>query len=222
MAIEKQSYLYEVLVRGARDGSIVGAHQIHNEVLIDVESGEVLNERQGLARDLATEDVASLLGEAFTAAAAQIEELRGEAASMASERDQATMERDAARRSAESAQTEIAALQGQIAHMTRQREAAIATAPAIVSDRQFAQGLALLGLITREEALAFVQTGALPDLLAAYVASIEDEPRRFEVKMLLSGAKEFHRDHPLVPAIAAWAGLDGEALDAFWSQCAAL
>lgn len=88
MTIEKQSYLYEVLIRGARDGSVAGAHQIHNEVLIDTETGEVLSERIGVAADLAVGDVGALLGAAFMESATQIAGMQRRIDELTRERDQ--------------------------------------------------------------------------------------------------------------------------------------
>ena len=196
--IEKETYLYEVLIRGARDGSIAGAHQIYNEVLIDKVTGELLNERQGVASELASNDVGELLGSAFVANAAQVLELRRQIEHLTIQREELHSRLDAA-------------APGQAS-----------ISPSVISDRQFAQGLAARELITRGEALAFVQTGALPVLLANFLASVVDESKRFEINMLLSGAKEFRRDHPLASAIAEWAGMDAAAFDAFWSQCSML
>ncbi|MFN3888969.1 MAG: hypothetical protein ACK4MV_01135 [Beijerinckiaceae bacterium] len=195
MAIEKQTYLYEVLVRGSRDGSISGAHQIRNEALVDTQTGEVLNERQGLAVALAVEDVRDLLGESFATAAAQIVALQAQVTELANARNAPEANRA-------DIQAPVAAL--------------------VISDRQFAQGLAARGLITRDEALAFVQKGELPRLLADFLETIADEAKRFEAALLLTGAKEFRRDHPLSLAIAGWAGLDAKSFDEFWAQCGAL
>ncbi len=92
----------------------------------------------------------------------------------------------------------------------------------IVSDRQFYQGLALRGFCTPEEALDAVRTGVLPKGLRLFVEAISDTQARWAAEMLLSGAKEFHRDHSFVAQVGAWVGLDAEALDAFWSQCNSL
>lgn len=202
--IRKDTYLYEVLIRGKADGTIAGAHQITNEVIIDTETGEVLNERAGLATPLVVDDVASVLGEAFATLAADLiaERARAEAA----EAELAKLKQAAAAASAD------AQLARDIVNLT----------PGVISDRQFAQGLAARGLITRPEALAFVQTGALPALLAAYVDGIADESARFDTKMLLTGAKEFRRDHPLVGSMGVALGFSAADLDAFWTQCAAL
>jgi hypothetical protein len=89
-----------------------------------------------------------------------------------------------------------------------------------ISDRQFFQALALppYEIITTAEALAAVKTGALPAALAAIVAAIPDATARFNAEMILSGATQFERAHPMVAAIAgAMSPPWGEAdIDEFW------
>ena len=50
-----------------------------------------------------------------------------------------------------------------------------AAVPAIVSDRQFFQQLALMGIISEKEALAAVGPGTLPAALAAMIESLPPE-----------------------------------------------
>ncbi len=92
----------------------------------------------------------------------------------------------------------------------------------VVSDRQFYQGLALRGFCTPEEALDAVRIGVLPKDLRTFVDAIHNAQDRWAAEMLLSGAKEFRRDHSFVTQVGAWVGLDAAALDSFWSQCSAL
>lgn len=94
--------------------------------------------------------------------------------------------------------------------------------PFVISDRQFAQGLANRGIIAKAEALAFVQTGTIPAALQAIVDAIADEDERFAAELLISGATSFQRQHPLTDAIGAAYGWNAEAIDAFWRECAAL
>lgn len=190
MAIEKQTYLNEVLVRLRRDGSIAGAHQVHNEVLVDSDTGEILNERAGMAQPLDANEVGALVGHAFADAAGQ-----------------------------------IARLEARMMQMTQERDAATPSPPqgaSVISDRQFFQGLALRGLCTPGEGLEAVRAGVLPPALRAFVDAIDDRDERWAAEMLLAGAKEFRRDHAFVESVGAWAGLDAQALDSFWAQCAAL
>lgn len=91
-----------------------------------------------------------------------------------------------------------------------------------ISDRQFAQGLATRGITTKAEALAFVQTGAIPSAMQAIIDGIADEDERFEAELLISGATSFQREHPLTEAIGAAYGWDSAEIDEFWAECAAL
>jgi hypothetical protein len=93
--------------------------------------------------------------------------------------------------------------------------------PTIISDRQFFQQLAIMGLITENEALAYVQTGTLP---AAFLSFIDQLPadQRFDAKMKLTGANSFHRDNPLVNEFAAMYGMSSEHVDDLWRAAATL
>lgn len=94
--------------------------------------------------------------------------------------------------------------------------------PASISDRQFAQGLALKDIISREEALAFVRTGTMPDALKALVEGIPDEGTRFSVEMLVSGATVFERHSPFVDQLASGYGWSPQQTDEFWRFCGGL
>lgn len=204
MSILKQKFLYEILIRGKADGTIAGAHQVYAERVIDSETGDVLAEKTGGAEPLNVTEVSAVLGEAFATLAADLVAERAKVA--AAESELAKIKEAQTRAAADTA------LSRAITEMTSK----------VISDRQFAQGLAARGLITRPEALAFVQTGVLPSLLAAYVDGIKDEAARFDTKMLLTGAKEFSRNHALVESMGAALGFSSADLDAFWTACAAL
>ena len=92
--------------------------------------------------------------------------------------------------------------------------------PEEISDRQFAMGLAIAGLITQAEALAFVKTGEVPAALQAMIGAIEGDDARFEAEMLVSGATVFKRSHPLVSMIASQVGWTEQQTDQFWYDCA--
>lgn len=91
--------------------------------------------------------------------------------------------------------------------------------PEEISDRQFAMGLAIEGLITQAEALAFVKTGEVPASLQVMIDAIEDDDARFEAEMLVSGATVFKRTHPLVSLIASQIGWTEQQTDQFWYDC---
>lgn len=93
--------------------------------------------------------------------------------------------------------------------------------PAAISDRQFAQQLAVLGTITEAEAIAWAARGDLP---AALEAAVEALPagERFAARMLLSSATSYERAHPLVPMLGAIMGYDSAEIDDLWRAAAAL
>jgi hypothetical protein len=88
--------------------------------------------------------------------------------------------------------------------------------PEVISDRQFFQQLALDNFITHQEALDAVQTGAIPSVMEGFVNSIQDPVTQFNVRMVLSGATEFQRNHPLVDAISGYIGFDSDWIDQFF------
>lgn len=94
--------------------------------------------------------------------------------------------------------------------------------PTVISDRQFFQALALSGQITQEEALAAVSTGAIPEVIRHYIDSISDPNEQFAARMLLSGATQFERHHPLVARFGYALGWSDEQIDELWRTAAAL
>lgn len=93
--------------------------------------------------------------------------------------------------------------------------------PGSVSDRQFFQALALGGMITEAEALAAVQTGALPPAFEAFVAALPSG-EQFGARMALSGATIFRRDHPLTAAFGAASGKSPAEIDDLFRLAASL
>lgn len=95
--------------------------------------------------------------------------------------------------------------------------------PGVISDRQFAQVLALDGVISQDEALAWAARGDLPERLVTALEQIpEDDGARFGARMMLSAATTYERAHPLVPTLGALLGMDAAALDDIWRRGAAL
>lgn len=94
--------------------------------------------------------------------------------------------------------------------------------PKSISDRQFFHALALMGAITQQEALDAVSIGAIPAAIMTFVNSIENADEKFAAKMLLSGAIEFRRTHPLVTQFGAAMGWTSAQIDALWITAAAL
>lgn len=100
--------------------------------------------------------------------------------------------------------------------------APVTQVPQIISDRQFFQMAAMDGLVTMDEALAAVQTGAIPPLLQTIVDGIADPLQQFGAKMLLSGATIYDRNHPLTEAVVAHLGWTSDQVDQFFIQAAKL
>lgn len=94
--------------------------------------------------------------------------------------------------------------------------------PEIISRRQFYQGLAAAGKISQAEALAAIKTATLPAALQTMLDGMTDEDAKFEADMLLSGAGEFSRSHPLVMVFAIAQSMSEQDVDDFWLLCAAL
>ncbi|CAN7337740.1 hypothetical protein LJR090_002566 [Bosea sp. LjRoot90] len=93
--------------------------------------------------------------------------------------------------------------------------------PASISDRQFAQQLAVLGTISEAEALAWAARGDLPAALEVAISALP-EGARFNARMLLAAATAYERSHPLVSELGAVMGYDAEDLDQLWRAAALL
>jgi len=93
--------------------------------------------------------------------------------------------------------------------------------PASISDRQFFQQLALQGVITQAEALAAVKTGEIPAAIKQAVDSLPPG-QQFEATMIISGATNFQRSHPLTAAIGAACHWTADQIDALFRAAAVL
>lgn len=89
-----------------------------------------------------------------------------------------------------------------------------------ISDRQFAQQLAIDGVITEAEALAWAARGDLPTALEAVVSQLGE--RAFAARMLLSAATTYERGHPLTGVLGGLLGYEPADLDRLWQDAAAL
>ncbi|KQO95587.1 hypothetical protein ASF33_09930 [Methylobacterium sp. Leaf92] len=102
--------------------------------------------------------------------------------------------------------------------------------PKAISDRQFAQALALAGTISEAEALDWAARGELPQALDDALDHIpEANGRRFGARMMLAGATTFERSHPLTGQLggllinpATGKPYDAAALDTLWAEAATL
>lgn len=96
-----------------------------------------------------------------------------------------------------------------------------APVPALISDRQFAHGLWKRGIVSREEALAFVKTGDIPAPLLALLAALPDAERE-DAEMIIAGATTYERLHPVTVQLVAAFGWTPEQGDDAWREFAAL
>ncbi|KRE02608.1 hypothetical protein ASE61_15130 [Bosea sp. Root670] len=90
-----------------------------------------------------------------------------------------------------------------------------------ISDRQFAQQLAVLGVISEAEALAWAARGDLPAALESAIGQLPDG-ERFAARMLLSSATIYEFGHPLGPQLGALLGFDEPARRELWMAAALL
>lgn len=94
--------------------------------------------------------------------------------------------------------------------------------PQSISDRQFFQMAAVAQIITQAEALAAVQVGTIPAVLQTIVDGIPDPDEKFAATMILSGATQFERTHPLTEAVGGYLGWTSEQIDQFFVSAAGL
>lgn len=94
--------------------------------------------------------------------------------------------------------------------------------PNAISDRQFAHALKRAGIISHDEAMAFVQTGTIPAALQSVIDAIPDQQQREDAELLVAGAQTFYRDHPMTEALRLGMGKTSEEIDDLWRQGAAL
>lgn len=102
--------------------------------------------------------------------------------------------------------------------------------PEVISDRQFAQALAMAGTITEAEALAWAARGELPKAMEDALDRIPDaDGQRFGARMMLAAATTYERRHPLSEQLgtlltnpATGGPYDAAELDALWTRAAAL
>jgi len=95
------------------------------------------------------------------------------------------------------------------------------SAPNEISDRQFFQQLAVMGLITEEEAEAAVSAGTLPSTMNAFIDELPVE-ERFPARMKLKGATRFFRSDPLVETFGEMEGMTSDQIDNLWRSASLL
>jgi hypothetical protein len=93
----------------------------------------------------------------------------------------------------------------------------MAPVPASISRRQFFQVLATAEIITKQEALDAVTTGAIPAALDNLIELFsDDENLQWQARMAVSGATSFERNNWFVVAFGAAYGLSPEEIDGLW------
>lgn len=93
--------------------------------------------------------------------------------------------------------------------------------PAVISDRQFFQQLAVMGLVTEQAAEEAVAAGVLPPSLLELIEMLPEQAR-FPARMLLKGATQFYRAHEMTDTIAWLYGWDAATVDDLFRSAAAL
>ncbi|MBK0022208.1 hypothetical protein IAE29_12825 [Ochrobactrum sp. S46] len=90
--------------------------------------------------------------------------------------------------------------------------------PDEISRRQFFQYLAVLGIISRQEALAALQSGAIPAPLQAIIDELPTEDDQFEAQMFIIGAQNFDHLHPLSDTVRLALEWTVEQKNDFWRE----
>ena len=93
--------------------------------------------------------------------------------------------------------------------------------PPKISDRQFFQQIAVEGKITEAEALAAVATGTIPQAMNGLIEQLPED-QQFPSKMLVAGATEFLRDHPVTQLIGQLYGYRAADIDRIWREASLL
>lgn len=93
--------------------------------------------------------------------------------------------------------------------------------PRSVSDRQFFQQLAIVGVISEAEAEAAVASGKVPAAMLALVDKLP-QAERFGARMMLKGATVFERYSALIATLAALYRWDAAQTDSLFRKAAKL
>ena len=101
-------------------------------------------------------------------------------------------------------------------------EPVIEPIPDEISRRQFFQQLANMEIITREDALAALTSGAIPAPLQTIINALPSDDDKFNAQMLVIGAQAFNRRHPLAEIVRQAMQWTIEQKDDFWRDAAKL
>lgn len=92
--------------------------------------------------------------------------------------------------------------------------------PDEISRRQFFQYLAVLEIISKAEALAAMQGGAIPAPLQAIIDQLPTDDDKFNAEMFVVGAQNFNRSHWLTDKVRQAMQWTMEQRDEFWREAA--
>ncbi|WP_273794151.1 hypothetical protein [Brucella intermedia] len=95
-------------------------------------------------------------------------------------------------------------------------------APDEISRRQFFQYLAVIGIISKDEALSAMQGGVIPAPLQAIIDQLPTEDDKFNARMFVVGAQNFNRLHWLTDVVRQAMQWTVEQRDEFWREAAKL
>lgn len=93
--------------------------------------------------------------------------------------------------------------------------------PQVVTDKQFFQAAAQLGIISKLDALTFARVGTLPEALSRAVKLLPED-QQFPAEMAITMAKTFVRTDPFVVALSAAMGQTPEQVDQLFALAASL
>lgn len=88
--------------------------------------------------------------------------------------------------------------------------------PTVISRRQFFQVLADREMITREEALAAMARGEIPEDFETLIQMIADDELEWQARALIAGATDFERANGFVEFIGAFKGMNSADMDQLW------
>lgn len=88
--------------------------------------------------------------------------------------------------------------------------------PPSITRRQFFQVLAIREIITRQEALDAVATGAIPAAMEDLIAMLADDDLQWNARMVISGAKDFERGNWFVQVFGQLRNMTPAEIDALW------
>jgi hypothetical protein len=92
--------------------------------------------------------------------------------------------------------------------------------PVVISRRQFFQQLAILKVISEDDALK-AQAGVIPPAMDALIAAMPAE-KQFSARMLVAGAQTFLRSDPLVAEIGTAYTWTSAQIDQLWTDASKL